>query len=273
MKLNPMSAMSTAMNQIMAFVRSVVTRSSIRAKNWTRFAAVASAVMLVTMDSSVAMAGDASPAGAGKILIFRNIPSWNRTPDFEDAIRTLGLPFDVKKSSDMKGTRLSDYRVVLIPGAQWETGYYADFASAASAFDDYVKAGGTLLLELNGAEREGITLPGGASMMAHEGFNNLIILPRHPAVSSFGQKRIEANLASHGYLVRVPADALVLATVAGEANDSADMKKPTYVEYAHGKGRVIAACQCFHDQDNSGRGPMMPAAVTYAMAGKWYSAK
>ena len=64
-----------------------------------------------------AVAADASSAAAGKLLIFRNIPSWNRSPDFEDASRTLGLAFDVKKSSEMKTTRMADYRVIVIPGA------------------------------------------------------------------------------------------------------------------------------------------------------------
>ena len=48
---------------------------------------------------------------------------------------------------------------------------------------------------------------------------------------------------------------------------------PTYIEYKYGKGRVIAACQCFHDRDESGRGPLMSAGLSYAMAGKWYSPK
>jgi hypothetical protein len=108
-------------------------------------------------------------------------------------------------------------------------------------------------------------------MVRHEGFDNLVLLPQHPAVLPFAQKpRISANLASHGYLAKVPAGALVIAAVVTGGAAAADASKPTYVEYAHGKGRIIAACQCFHDQDESGRGPLMPAALTYAMAGKWY---
>lgn len=210
---------------------------------------------------------------AAKLLVFRNIPSWDRNPDFEDSLRTLKIPFDVQTSARMKETRLSDYRVILIPGAQWETTFYSDFARAADAFDRYVQEGGVLLLELNGAERDGITLPGGPTMVPHEGFDNLIVLRGHPALAPLAQKpRITANLASHGYLDRVPSSALVLMTVMKEGG-AADTTKPTYVEYVHGKGRIIAACQCFHDQDESGRGPLMPAALTYAMAGKWYSPK
>ena len=220
-------------------------------------------------------AGLAQPAteSGGKILILRNIPSWKRTPDFEDACRSLKLAHDVKPSSEMKSARLSDYRVVVIPGAQWQTGYYTDFARSQSRFDEYVRDGGVLLLELNGAEREGITLPGGATMIPHEGFDNLVLMTEHPAVAPLARKpHIYANLASHGYLNKVPGDALVLVTVSNGSR-AADKEKPTYVEYAHGRGRVIAACQCFHDRDKSGRGPLMPAALTYAMGGKWHAQK
>jgi hypothetical protein len=224
--------------------------------------------------ASKADAQSTNAAPPGKLLVFRNIPSWNRTPDFEDALRTLKTSFVVKNSSEMKKTQLSDYRVIVIPGAQWETEFYADFAGAADAFDRYVQGGGILLLELNGAERDGIKLPGGPSMVGHQGYTNLILTPRHPALAPFAPKaKIEADLASHGYLSKVPANALVLAAVTKDSDGTADSAKPTYVEYAHGKGRVIAACQCFHDQDGSGRGPLMPAVLSYAMAGQWYSSK
>lgn len=247
-------------------------RSSLRIP---RRAVLHAALMVASLSGLPdAVAQNASSAPAAKLLIFRNIPSWNRSPDFEESSRALGFSHDVKPASQMKSTRLSDYRVIVIPGAQWETDFYAEFARAAQAFDQYVQAGGILLLELNGAEQDGITLPGGPSMVGHEGYSNLIVMPRHPALAPFANKpRITANLASHGYLKGVPANALVLVTVMKDGDGTADTTKPTYVEYAHGKGRVIAACQCFHDQDESGRGPLMPAVLTYAMAGKWFSSK
>ena len=108
-------------------------------------------------------------------------------------------------------------------------------------------------------------------MIRHQGFENLIVKPAHPAVSPLAQKpKIQANLASHGYLSKVPSNALIIANVTSDGR-TPDKTKPTYVEYPHGKGRVIAACQCFHDRDESGRGPLMPAVLTYAMEGKWHS--
>src|SRR5688500_15117221 len=235
-------------------------------------AILACAVALTAIINPTTFAADANTA-TGKMLIFRNIPSWGRSPDFEDASRTLKLPFEVKRSSEMKNVRLSDYSVIVIPGAQWETGFYADFGNAARAFDEYVKAGGVLLLELNGAENEGITLPGGATMVRHQGLENVIVMPAHPAVLPFaGKPKIAANLESHGYLAQVPSNALIIANVTTD-DGAADKTTPTYVEYSHGQGRVIAACQCFHDRDRSGRGPLMPAVLTYAMSGKWHFPK
>jgi hypothetical protein len=273
LNVTPMKTVVAHVPALAAYSHDLVLRYNSSRRQWLMAALACVVTLAGVMSSPAALAEEAKAAGPGKLLIFRNIASWNRSPDFEDASRTLKLPFDVRRSSEMKSIRLADYRVIVIPGAQWETGYYADFRDAARAFDEYVQAGGVLLLELNGAENEGITLPGGATMVAHEGFENLVVMPSHPAVLPFADKpKIQANLASHGYLSKVPANALVMANVTTDGR-TADKAKPTYVEYAHGKGRVIAACQCFHDRDGSGRGPLMPAALSYAMAGRWQAPK
>lgn len=203
-----------------------------------------------------------------KVLIFRNIRSWGRHPDFEEDLTTMHFSYDVKPSSTMGDTDLSAYDLVIIPGAQWNTGYYRDYANNASKFESYVSNGGTLLCELNGAEREGITLPGGARMVMHPAIFNQLLLPEHPILLPLGGRPIRANYASHGYLTAVPRGATVLAT---EMNGpSADITHPTFVEYAEGAGRVIAACQCFHDQDGSGRGPLMHTALAYAAVKQWF---
>src|SRR5258708_30031452 len=80
----------------------------------TRYIALAIALVVVAVfEVSSAFGQGPNPAVPGKMLIFRNIPSWDRSPDFEDATRTLKLSFDVKKSAEMKNTRLSDYRVIV----------------------------------------------------------------------------------------------------------------------------------------------------------------
>jgi hypothetical protein len=134
-----------------------------------------------------------------------------------------------------------------------------------------VTNGGTLVLELNGAERDGITLPGGVKMVKHGSTDNVIVVADHPILNPLGGKVIHANYASHGYLEGVPKDALVLA--AEMIDGQAALDRPTFVEYRYGAGRVIAACQCFHDQDGSGRGILMETVINYAAEKKWFVAK
>jgi RNA polymerase sigma factor (sigma-70 family) len=225
----------------------------------------------VAADSKKPAAAATATNSPGKALVFRNIPSWNRHPDFEDALTGMQAPFDVKTSADMASTDLAPYRFVIIPGAQWRTDFYQQYAANADRFDRYVTNGGTLVLEMNGAERDGITLPRGVSMVKHGSLDNTILLPDHPILTPLGGQPIHANAASHGYLDGVPKDALVLVT---ETTDGqADTNKPTFIEYKHGAGRVIAACQCFHDQDRSGRGPLMETVIDYASEQKWFTPK
>jgi RNA polymerase sigma factor (sigma-70 family) len=208
---------------------------------------------------------------AARVLVLRDVRSWNRNPDFEDALSAMDVEHEVKSSAEIGSIDLAPYRVVIIPGAQYKKNFYQHYAADAERFDRYVTNGGTLVLELNGAEDSGIPLPRGVSMVSHGSRDNTILVPGHPILIPLGGRAIHANFASHGYLDGVPKDALVLVT---ETTDGeADRSKPTFVEYACGTGRVIAACQCFHDQDRSGRGPLMETLIAYAVEKKWFSAK
>ncbi len=221
---------------------------------------------------TAAKTGPASPANAtavaraaGRFLVFRNAPSWRRPTDFEHVLRATGHEVDSKNSSAMADTDLSRYTAIVVPGGQPRGDFYPDYIRHAARFDDYVAKGGTLLLELNGAEGTSIVLPRGVTMTPNGGLENAIVAANHPVFAPLGREStIRANYASHGYLAGVPGGALVLA-VESKGSERFD-DRPTFVEYAHGQGRVIAACQCFHDQDNSGRGALMATVLDYAAA-------
>ena len=204
---------------------------------------------------------------ATNVLVFRDKPSWNRSPDFEDTAAGMNIESEVKPSLEMGSTDFSKYRFIVIPGSQTEDFYHL-YAAHAAQFDRYVTNGGTLVLELNGAEGNSFVLPRGVSMVKHGSKENTILIPMHPVVTPMGNRVIRASFASHGYLAGVPKEAMVL--IAESTDGKADNTKPTFVEYAHGKGRVLAACQCFHDRDNSGRGPMMETLVSYAAEKHWF---
>lgn len=207
-------------------------------------------------------------AEKSKILIFRNVRSWYRLQDFEESLTALHFNFDVKPSTAMADTDLSPYGVVIIPGAQGKTDFYSAYAANADRFESYVSNGGTLVYELNGAETEGITLPGGVKMVQHGGEDNELLLPEHPVLLPLRGKPIHAHFASHGYLAGVPKDAMILAVEM--TNGTPTLDRPTFIEYPLGSGRIIAACQCFHSQDRSNRGPLMPALLGYAAVKQWF---
>jgi len=211
-----------------------------------------------------------APEVSRKVLVFRNQPSWNRARDFEEVLTELDFKYDVKPSSEMATVNLAPYATVVIPGSQ-NSEYYSDYVANASRIDRWVAGGGSLVLELNGAEDNSIALPAGVTMTKHGAVDNLITVPEHPILASFSGKRIHANFASHGYLEGLPQGALTLATeMSGE---QAALDRPTFAEYSYAKGRVIAACQCFHDRDKSRRGILMPSLLSYAAERDWYSVK
>jgi CubicO group peptidase (beta-lactamase class C family) len=208
------------------------------------------------------------PHPSGRFLVLRNTPSWRRATDFEHVLRALGHEVEVKGSGAMGDVDLSRYAAIIVPGGQPRGDFYPAYIRHAARFDDYVAKGGTLIYELNGAEGTSMVLPRGVTMTPNGGLENAIMAPDHPVFAPFGSERvIRARYASHGYLSGVPNEAALLAV---ESKGSETFKdRPTFVEYPHGKGRVIAACQCFHDQDNSGRGPLMATVLHYAATKPW----
>jgi beta-lactamase regulating signal transducer with metallopeptidase domain len=225
---------------------------------------------------SVTAASVPAATGTGRVLVFRDSSSWNRERDFEQVLKELGLPFDVKPSAEMATAPLVGYDTVVIPGWQVTTGgrYYKNFAANADLFDRYVRGGGTLVVEMNGAERYGMTLPGGATMVAHPAFDNIITVSDHPIFAPLaGKPRITASVASHGYIADSPAGALILIAEMRTGQMTPDIGKPTFVEYDYGKGHVLAAAQCFHDRDGSGRGPLMSTLLRYAASRQWVDAE
>ena len=204
----------------------------------------------------------------GKFLVFRNNPSWNRQTDFENVLHMFSYSYELRESNTMTNVDLSLYDVIIVPGAQ-RIEYYNDYVLNIKRFNDYVKNGGTLLLELNGAKNyESIILPHDVTLESHKALENTILEPDYPIfLPLVGKPLIQARYASSGYLKNVPYDALILSVESEETNVFKD--RPTFIEYSFGKGRVIAAFQCFHDRDDSGRGPLMESVISYAASKSW----
>jgi beta-lactamase regulating signal transducer with metallopeptidase domain len=255
-------------------IDTIMTRPTAFDLNLAKKSLLASAFALIAFgayEGTGNSARAAADAPSGIDLVLRNGSSWDRHPDFEDVLGQLGMKFEVKRSSDIAKTELSRYGFIVIPGGQFGTGLYVDLAHDHDEFERYVRDGGTLVVEMNGAEQVGMTLPGGVNIVSHAALDNLVTLPDHPILTPLrGKPRITAVFASQGYLMDVPAGALVLAAELLPGQVTANLSRPTFVEYSFGKGRVIAAAQRFHDLDYSGRGPLMATLLKYAAARDWF---
>ncbi len=196
-------------------------------------------------------------------LVLRDNASWNRPTDFEDVLAILDYNYEQKSSHSMADLNLNSYDVLIIPGGQ-KNEFYEEYVLHSEKFDQYVSNGGTLILELNGAEEVINKLPNGVSLIANKAIENHIIDSSHPILLPFtGVNSFEARYASMSYFKDVPDNAIIL-TIESEAG-TLFKDRPTFIEYVYGEGRVIAASQCFHDRDGSGRGPLMESVVSYAL--------
>lgn len=200
----------------------------------------------------------------GNFLVFRNQSSWGRITDFENVLVEIGSQHEQKGSNSMSETDLSAYDVIIVSGGQ-DSVFYKDYVDNIKRFDDYVEKGGTLLLELNWAERnKSFTLPRGVTLAKHPALENAIIQPKHPIfIPLSGKSRIWARHSSSSYLQNIPDEAQILVVETNGKDILED--RPTFIEYPSGKGYVIAASQCFHDRDGSGRGPLMESVISYAL--------
>jgi len=143
---------------IVARVRNILARSTEPHRRRPMIAATCAAVALVVFSGfSGAIRVDAAASmPVARALVVRDVESWNRIPEFEAKLGDLGYASATIRSTDMATTDFSQYSLIVIPGAQRQTTFHADFAKAADRIDRFVQGGGTLLLEVNGAESEGI---------------------------------------------------------------------------------------------------------------------
>ena len=203
----------------------------------------------------------------GNFLIFRDKSSWDRITDFENVLSELGCSYVVRESNAMADLDFSPYDVIIIPGFQ-SRDYYNNYINSEERFNAFTAKGGVLLLELNPGISTSFSLPGDVTMTRSLALENEIIASDHPIFFPlFGKRRVWARHASSGYFQNIPEKANILAVETDGVNELAD--RPTFIEYLHGSGSVIAAFQCFHDRDGSGRGPLMESTISYALKKSW----
>jgi beta-lactamase regulating signal transducer with metallopeptidase domain len=143
---------------IVARMKNILSRSAAPHRRRPMVFAIGAAIALVAFSGfsgSIRTSTAGDPPG-GKALIVREADFGQKIPDFGAKLGALGYASATITSADMATTDFSQYHLIVIPGTQGESGFSADYAKAADRFDRFVQSGGTLLLEVRGAEGEEI---------------------------------------------------------------------------------------------------------------------
>jgi beta-lactamase regulating signal transducer with metallopeptidase domain len=143
---------------IVARVRNILSRSTAPHRRRPMMLAVGAAVALVALSGfsgAIRTSATIDPT-EGRALVVRDADFGQRIPDFGTKLGALGYASATITSADMATTDFSQYSLIVIPGTQGQSGFSADYARVADRFDRFVQGGGTLLLEVRGAEGEEI---------------------------------------------------------------------------------------------------------------------
>lgn len=193
---------------------------------------------------------DAGPAeevmpeeNGSDFLLVKNCNPWFTTAN-EDAIVTDGESFDLINSGGITDRSLDEYRAILIPSTQ-SAGYYDDLIAEKEKIESFVSNGGLLIAHVTDAgypcttEWEESFLPQDVTHETTFEENLSLEAPDHPVYEDVDGADLDGwNLSSHGYLTNVPEDATVVVGVADDPQE-----KPSYIEYDHGNGTVLATTQ------------------------------
>lgn len=178
-------------------------------------------------------------------LVVKNCDPWWVAAN-EIVLDDMNVPYDVIDSNDLTrrdATDLESYSAIVLPSSQSQ-GYYADLVDARETLASFVSDGGTLVAHVTdsgwpcSARWHTSFLPQDVTHVT-DYQNYLDTAADHPVVDGVSDGELDRwGYSAHGYLTNVPSSA---RTVVGyQGNPGA---RPTYVEYDHGDGRVLATTQ------------------------------
>lgn len=187
--------------------------------------------------------GDDLAADSGdRALVVKDCNPWTTTAN-EDVLAEMGVTYDVITSWSLAGTDLDRYDVVVVPSTQ-SSGYYDRLAAERGKLASFVDDGGVLVAHVTdwgwpcSARWSTSFLPKGVGK-TNDFANDLDGLDDdHPVLDGVSDGDLDWwGSSSHGYLTGLPADATRVIGVGG------DPDRPTYAEYEHGDGVVLATMQ------------------------------
>ncbi|PSP80820.1 hypothetical protein BRC81_01670 [Halobacteriales archaeon QS_1_68_20] len=209
----------------------------------------AGAARVQSLDVNLQQAVDAS---ARNFLIVKDCDAWY-APANEWVLGALGYSYDVISSGDFGGHDLSGYTDVVLPSTQTGS-YYSRLDANSDKLEAFVSDGGTLHAHVATSGYPCTTygtpsfLPGDVDTAVDYHNNLTITASNNPVVEGIGNLD-NWGYSTHGFLTNVPGSATVIAGFAGDPNG-----RPTFVEYSHGDGAVLATTQTIEWPFYSGGG-------------------
>jgi len=203
------------------------------------------------------------------VCLYQHQRPWKRNPCFEESLKKQSQSFTIV--SDVAKIDWDKIAVLIIPGGQLANHYNA-MEQAKDQLAKFVQSGGVLLCEMNWMEKSNGTekwMPGKVKMVHNCDEYNYVDKPNHPLLEGYNpNNRIgRAKWMSSGYLKDYPENCeKLLITYDHNKTPKKNMEQPTYIVYSHGEGKVVAACQCFHSRDGSGREPLLHASIKWCAA-------
>jgi hypothetical protein len=220
------------------------------------------------MDSASPLAKAPAPlptlaSARARVLIVEDFAPWGRLTN-ELLLDSLGMPYDRVTSAEFETHDLSPYSLVILPSDQTDL-YYVRMHAHGAKLAAWVEQGGVLDAHLaawgsNIGEGSLMIIPGGTHAQASLDIRNRLAVPRHPLVAGLADP-FEGTYASHGVLLDLPQDALVVTRNMSGA--------PTLATYRLGAGLVIASTHPYEYGLNNDQptGRVLLNLLPFAMAG------
>lgn len=181
--------------------------------------------------------------GGQSALIVKDCNPWYAAAS-EYVLGEMGVSYTVINSDMLADEDLGAYSIVVIPSTQSGT-YYRRLSKNSEKIERYVENGGTVVGHIGDGGYPcyggyaGSFLPKGVGHTLEYYDNVSVVDGSHPVLEGISPGALDGwNYSTHGYLTNVPDDADIVYGVAGDPRE-----RPTFAEYDHGNGRVLATTQ------------------------------
>ncbi len=188
-------------------------------------------------------AGGFKALAAAEVLVIKDYDPWDDDGNVEALASIEGKTWDIINTSEIATTTLSDYRIVIVASDQ-TTATYDTLIANKDDLADYVSGGGVLLAHAtdhgwNFGHWSSSWLPGGVNHVYAPQNLLSIVDTASPIVDGISDAALDNwGYSAHGYFTDLVAGTNIVIGITGDPTG-----QPTYIEYRHGSGLVLATMQ------------------------------